>query len=388
MNRSIEQALTNLIPRLNGPLPPDLVELASSLLAQSRNKASNLKAEEEVGRAYACCNIACERLKKTLDLPPIEQRPPIPPKVYKKLYAYLDQALPQKARKRAGEPIDNDSRTNTPTKRTAGSVVPGSHKTISAFQNERTPKKGLKVGNAKDRDARIPKWVVPVIRLLCRESDAAKAMPHVLAGVESLLTLPCPEIEETPRKRARFSKGNEAERQGSEEIIRGKIPALIAAIYVYVEEKLSGGDFEAKAMKVQRRKALKIVQQSRSDEALVARFGEDWTEWEDLDEEDVDKWLQELATKGWVHMDWYENIQSGSGLDLDPDAYDDGDGDGEDDGREGLRIGMRRGLGTMMQHRVDYLSEERREDYKQWKAAVLVKIDELLQAKAGQGSET
>jgi hypothetical protein len=61
MNRSVEQALTSLIPRHNGALPPELIELASSLLAQSRNKASNLKAEEEIGRTYACANIACER---------------------------------------------------------------------------------------------------------------------------------------------------------------------------------------------------------------------------------------------------------------------------------------------------------------------------------------
>jgi origin recognition complex subunit 6 len=61
MNRSVEQALTSLISRHNGPLPPELVELASSLLAQSRTKASNLKAEEEIGRTYACANIACER---------------------------------------------------------------------------------------------------------------------------------------------------------------------------------------------------------------------------------------------------------------------------------------------------------------------------------------
>jgi origin recognition complex subunit 6 len=61
MNRSVEQALTSLIPRHNGALPLELIELASSLLAQSRNKASNLKAEEEIGRTYACANIACER---------------------------------------------------------------------------------------------------------------------------------------------------------------------------------------------------------------------------------------------------------------------------------------------------------------------------------------
>ena len=61
MSRQIEQALSNLIPRHPGSLPQELVELASSLLTQSRSKISNLRAEEEIGRTYACANIACER---------------------------------------------------------------------------------------------------------------------------------------------------------------------------------------------------------------------------------------------------------------------------------------------------------------------------------------
>ena len=61
MDKSVAQALTGLIPTLSGPLPPELVELAISLLAQSRNKASSLKAEEEIAKSYACANLACER---------------------------------------------------------------------------------------------------------------------------------------------------------------------------------------------------------------------------------------------------------------------------------------------------------------------------------------
>ena len=60
-NRAIEKALYDLMPRYSGDLPLELIELANSLLAQSRHRASSLKAEEEIGRAYACANIACER---------------------------------------------------------------------------------------------------------------------------------------------------------------------------------------------------------------------------------------------------------------------------------------------------------------------------------------
>ena len=61
MDRSTAQVLVGLTPTLTGPLPPELLELAVSLLAQSRSKASSLKADEEIARSYACANLACER---------------------------------------------------------------------------------------------------------------------------------------------------------------------------------------------------------------------------------------------------------------------------------------------------------------------------------------
>ena len=67
MNRaSIEQALTGLMPTLNGPLPPELMDLALSLLARSRNAAQSLKPDEEIARPYACAQLACERLDTDL----------------------------------------------------------------------------------------------------------------------------------------------------------------------------------------------------------------------------------------------------------------------------------------------------------------------------------
>ncbi len=61
MNRSIEQTLLSLLPTHNELLPRPLVELASSLIAQSRLRASALKPDEEIARPYACAHIACDR---------------------------------------------------------------------------------------------------------------------------------------------------------------------------------------------------------------------------------------------------------------------------------------------------------------------------------------
>lgn len=61
MDRAIREALSGLIPAFSGELPAELVELATSLVVQSRSKASALKKDEEIARPYACANLACER---------------------------------------------------------------------------------------------------------------------------------------------------------------------------------------------------------------------------------------------------------------------------------------------------------------------------------------
>ena len=65
---SIEQALTGLVPALNGPLPPELIELALSLLARSRSVATSLKPDEEIARPYACAQLACVRFARRIVL--------------------------------------------------------------------------------------------------------------------------------------------------------------------------------------------------------------------------------------------------------------------------------------------------------------------------------
>lgn len=61
MNKSLEPDLISLLPSLAGPIPAELVNLATSLLAQSRSRISNLKPQEEVARSYVCAHIACDR---------------------------------------------------------------------------------------------------------------------------------------------------------------------------------------------------------------------------------------------------------------------------------------------------------------------------------------
>lgn len=60
-NRPVEQALSTLLPTHANDLPPELVSLALSLVAQSRSFSTSLKPEEEIARPHACAEIACKR---------------------------------------------------------------------------------------------------------------------------------------------------------------------------------------------------------------------------------------------------------------------------------------------------------------------------------------
>lgn len=68
-NRPVEQALATLLPTHANELPPELLSLALSLVAQSRSYSTSLKPEEEIARPYACAEIACKRSVRNIPSP-------------------------------------------------------------------------------------------------------------------------------------------------------------------------------------------------------------------------------------------------------------------------------------------------------------------------------
>ena len=118
MPTAVELSLSSLVPTLS-PIPDDLTNLATSLLAQSRSKAATLKPEEEIGRTYACCHIACQRLGHRLALEIAKPAPPVKPRVYTKLHTYLNSVLKTTTPRRAAR-VDVDR-----TPRKVGMSTPG-----------------------------------------------------------------------------------------------------------------------------------------------------------------------------------------------------------------------------------------------------------------------
>ena len=303
MDKSIEQALTELLPTLSGPLPLELRELAVSLLAQSRIKASSLKADEEIARSYVCANLACERcehhrlsnsidtgihrlhrLKQTLALPKIQPRPPCPPRIYQKLYRFLNAALPARVR-RSDRALKVGGSAITPTSSPAKPRTP-IHRTPL---KPTTPRR--KTPHCSQTAEEVPDWVMPTIRHLCKSLGALKAPPHVFAGVSSILTLP-------PPRKANSTVG------ATDSPRKPNIAALIVAVLFIVTTRLAGVATPADEYTRQTAEAL----------AFLKGNGVERGEQGDSGEADVNDCMREIRDKGWTELDWFTNIPIGGGL--------------------------------------------------------------------------
>ena len=227
----------------------------------------------------------------------------------------------------------------------------------------------------------LPKWVPPAIRALCAGLDARKAMPHVIAGVESVLFLPCPGTED--------SEGDQTmqEGQSAEAGMKGKVPALIAAVLSFAMARLTGKETDAKEYNQRVRMAIALLHDIRDDEVMIAKIGnggEAWDGWEHITKKEVDAWLKEIGTRGWLRMDWWENMADGSGVSGDLEEYHDDYEDNDEERvteREKEQVWKTRS-GTMIQDQYEYLSEAKREQFAMWKQLMLVKIDNLTKGGA------
>ena len=139
----------------------------------------------------------------------------------------------------------------------------------------------------------IPPWIDPTISRLCKELEAPAAVPHTLAGVKTILTQPCP--------------------NNQKEIKTDKLPAMIIAVYFFVSTKLSGRETTGKEYGGQREVILNTL--ARLEEELRKEIQDTgWEGWEKVGSKDVDTWLMDISTDGWLKRDWFQNIIEGAGL--------------------------------------------------------------------------
>ncbi|KAK0706976.1 origin recognition complex subunit 6-domain-containing protein [Lasiosphaeria miniovina] len=443
MNRSIELALVSLLPTHSATLPQPLSELASSLLAQSRIRASTLKAEEEVARPYACAHIACDRLKITLNLPPIDPRPPIPPRIYRRLYNHLDKILPA---------VSSSSAPGTPSRTTPGKgsirtpssrlrQQPGpdgqasplgsspsrsSHRTLatattkaatttitktaqtpsrSLAQFRGTPASHKRTPKATAAD-NLPAWVRATVRHLIAALGPPSIGPVVMAGMESIAAAAA-----TRAARGRHARDLGTDTGGADGWVRDNLPALLGALYLYVWRAVewAGREMDAAAYTRMRRSVAAALAEARlgsvsagkqtaapdEDDTKDEDEGDDDALWEGwpgpakVSPKDLDAAALRINKQGWLELDWARGIDDlvarGEAALTEAEALAEEDENNKHEAHETLQI---RRPDTMFQERYDYLSERKKRDYAVWREKVLGRIHELERSHGHGGGRT
>lgn len=319
------------------------------------------------------------RLKLSLDLPTITPRPPVPPRVYKKIYGYISSALsvtatPSRAAARYRDYISRTA-TSTPSKsRTRVAESPS--------QTPRSERKQAEDGRFHvNEDEEAPQWVMPAIRAVCKTFKKPDAAPHVFAGVSSVLKAHRTdddelELQRTPSRKRKRPSGTARSPTAEVRIGEEHITALIAVITFYTLSEL-GEAPEKEEYLHQRKRAVETLamfepRRPRDEKCMIA---------------DIELFMRE-AQNGWLDMDWYRNIferranrsiaedETQSSEDELADDVDDVDFVDDVMGMSN-EASIRGGFGTMFSDAVDWLSEDRKADYVQWKKKILAKIAEI-----------
>ncbi|KAF2869619.1 origin recognition complex, subunit 6 [Massariosphaeria phaeospora] len=353
---TVEQALTGLLPTINGPLPDELIEFAVSLLTRSRSVTYGLKPDEEIARPYACAQLACERLKKRLNLPTISSRPPCRPRAYKKLYNYLESALPESTKPREPE---------TPRKASRKALASTQATPKTPLSAKRTPRN---TRNTQDAGSVPPEWTMATIRTLVRALSNPSAAPHVYTGVECVLPLLArmsAAAPETPSKRPRRTAV--ASQPSTNELSDTRILSLIAVLVFYVLSRMTDEEITPEQYIDWSEKATSILLETEAAKGA--------TEEEILEE--FEQLMPMAQEEGWLQMEWFLNV-------MPLDASDD---------MEGVEVAVGTGaalkktfkdggsdyigLATMMQDANDYSGEQQRRDYKRWKTDIMARVSEI-----------
>jgi len=234
---------------------------------------------------------------------------------------------------------------------------------------------------------------MPAIRTLCKSFQTPSAAPHIYVGVSSIVQHLQAQTSSTAilaQKRARRSSSDTPTITKVPSFEEKQIPALIAVVALFTFASLSPTAPSADEYRAQKELAVTTLLRVAPKEPPTR----------DEMSEDVELFLRE-AQNGWLDMEWYRNLKERERADeLDADNGDGADEGGREEDDEVLvRLKARKDRkavsgfdnghvprrGGMMTAATDWLSEERRADYRLWKAKIIREIEriEKEQGKAG-----
>ncbi|KAK6521655.1 hypothetical protein TWF506_001864 [Arthrobotrys conoides] len=360
MSRTIERTLTMLLPTATGGIPRELIDTTSSLIAQSRHKLSNLKQAEEPAREMLCAHLACERLRNKLDLPVLPDKPPapVPPRLYKTLYKQFSETLVigSSARAAAANAAASSSITVDPSSSTSRSRIVSKPKS-SFIKNTPAPKP---TSSTTSSNKKLEPYL-PLITELCN-SDATTpptSIHHITAGANYIFSsIKYKNLTETPY-------------------------TLIGVLYVVVVKELMGEEeFEGQVEEERRgwyEGKIGEVYRCLKGKGVVRAREATW-------KEEFNGVLGEVAGSDMRETRWFMDMVDGRGVGDGEEEEEEGDVEvvGEEGGgdvkkgkRKAAEAGMESGIGSMMQDRLDFLSDKRRKAYSEWKTETLRRIAQL-----------
>ncbi|KAG0634475.1 origin recognition complex subunit 6-domain-containing protein [Tuber brumale] len=265
MNKALESTLSGLIPSLVGPVPSELIDLSASLITQSRNRISNLKPAEEATRDYVCAHIACDRLRKKLDLPAIEPRPPLAKKAYGALYNQFHKALTTVSFR--SQQVAPQAPLETPS-------------TVSPIS---TPAAG-----SSDLSSVDPEIKAHVITL-CRALGCPSAGIHIIAG--TIATLKVAPDDKFPRRK------------------NYPLPIITAAALLIIEKLLPEGKTITVGSAGKWRRGEGYCMKRDGVMNALGSVGEDG-----FTKEDTDGWVKDLSMMGIKELEWLKNVPDQGGI--------------------------------------------------------------------------
>ncbi|KAF9893280.1 hypothetical protein FE257_011710 [Aspergillus nanangensis] len=254
-----------------------------------------------------------------------------------------------------------------------------------------------------------PAWVMGSIRNVCktlstpaprtntwsRPPISRTLPPHMFAGVSSILYFISDATantdEDLDEEMLEFLEPVTAAKDTeNDEDFKEVVNALIVAVYFLVLSRRRNPESEADG------ESKKLDKKTFSEMRQTALVSVGLPPTERRHRDDVDQWIALVMEQNWASgKEWFDNIPQAGEVDGE-DAYLSEEGGEEDHeggrgkrqkttmtgygslfSRNSSRKGLLPGLGTMMQDRVDYLSDDRREDYVEWKADIMAQVEEM-----------
>lgn len=233
-------------------------------------------------------------------------------------------------------------------------------------------------------DENVPTWVMPAIRSVCKAFRIPHAAPNVYVGVSSIGKVIGEQQQaaaSTPaKKRARRSAGTESVSGIVSAFDETHIAALIVVVAFFTRSHLLGAP-QPDEYTTQRATAIQAVNKAvpegllQDEEATISM---------------VEGLLRE-AENGWLDMEWYHNLPEpdvaaenpGQNANRDTNSVAEDDDEEEDRPVQSLEV-PKRGSGSMMTDATDYLSDERRAEYKRWKSGIMKRIAQIEKEAKGK----